>query len=283
MSPAASPEALAADWSGQPEPDVFRLKEARRAFRIFWRLTLASMQGFTNQRLLGWVWWLIDPLALIGVYALVFGVILGMREGPEGAAYPFFLTCALVPWRWLSLATRRGGAAFLTNAPLLSSTLVGRRLVMSSQVASASLECLMGIPVLLVFMLVYDRPFTLELLWLPVPLLVLGVLVMAVSFMMCPLMVMLPDLGNAYDVFLRVAFFLTPCVYSLERIPADLRDTYVAVNPLAGIIEGIRRPLFDASPPLWDALGWSAVWAVGLFVVGHWMFKRLGNDAIRML
>ena len=44
-----TPDALAADWSGQPEPDVFRLKEARRAFRIFWRLTLASMQGCCHQ------------------------------------------------------------------------------------------------------------------------------------------------------------------------------------------------------------------------------------------
>jgi len=256
---------------------------AQRNFATFWRLTLASVQGFSDQRLLGWIWWLIDPLALIGVYALVFGVILGVREGPEGAAYPFYMTCALVPWRWFSAATRRGGAAFQSNAALLSSTLVGRRLVLSSQVAAASLECLVGIPVLLVFLLVYDRSVTSALLWLPLPLLVLGTLVMAVSFILCPLMVMLPDLGNAYEVFLRVLFFLTPCVYSLERIPEATRSLYVALNPLAGVIEGIRRPLFDGLPPLWDALGWSAAWALLLLLVGHWMFRRLGNDAIRML
>ena len=80
--------------------------------RIFWRLTAASLRTYSSQRLLGWAWWLLDPLALIAVYALVFGDWLNLRGGPEGANYPFFLACALIPWRWYSLATRRGGMGF---------------------------------------------------------------------------------------------------------------------------------------------------------------------------
>ena len=251
--------------------------------RIFWRLTAASLRTYSSQRLLGWAWWLLDPLALIAVYALVFGDWLNLRAGPEGANYPFFLACALIPWRWYSLATRRGGMGFVTSSALLNSTLVNRRVVVTSQAAAATVESLLGVGVLLIMMLVYDRPWSPTLLTLAAPLAVMALHILAVSYALAPLMAMLPDLGNAHEVGLRLLFFLTPCLYSLERVPEAFRSWYVALNPLVGIIEGIRRPLYEDLPPLWGALGWSALWGVLLLLVGNWIFKRLSNDAIRML
>jgi ABC-2 type transport system permease protein len=260
-----------------------RFRTARHNLRVFRRLTEASLRAFSSERLLGWGWWLIDPLALIAVYALVFGELLHLREGPEGADYPFFLACALVPWRWYSLATRRGGNAFLSSRPMLSSTLVNKRVVVTSQAAAATVESLLGIGVLLVMMVVYQRPWSPTLLTLAAPIAVMGLHILAISYLLAPLMVMLPDLGNAYEVLLRLGFFLTPCLYSLERVPEVHRGWYIAANPMVGIIEGIRRPLYEGLPPLWDALGWSVIWGVALFLAGNWVFKRLGNDAIRML
>ena len=66
-------------------------------------------------------------------------------------------------------------------------------------------------------------------------------------------------------------------------MPEVHRDWYVIANPLVGVIEGIRRPLYEGLPPLWEPLGWSALWAGVVLVLGNWVFKRLGNDAIRML
>ncbi len=255
----------------------------RHQFGVFRRLTGASLRAYTSQRMLGWVWWIIDPLTLIAVYALIFGDLLNLRKGPEGVQYPFFLACALIPWRWFSLATRRGAGAFVSSTQMLSSTLVNRRVVVTSQAAAASLENVFGILVLVVMMIIYDRPFTMALLVLPIPLAVMGIQILALSYLLSPLFVMLPDLSNVYDVLLRLGFFLTPVLYSLERIPEQHRWWYVIVNPMVGVLEGIRRPLHDGLFPRWDALGWSALWALALLALGNWLFRRLGNDAIRML
>jgi ABC-type polysaccharide/polyol phosphate export permease len=255
----------------------------RHELRVFRRLTAASLRAYSSQRLLGWLWWILDPLILIAVYALVFGELLHLRQGPEGTDYPFFLTCALVPWRWFSLATRRGGGAFVTSTPLLSSTLVNRRVIVTSQAAAATIECLLGLVVLLAMMIVYERPWSPALLMMAAPLAVMALHILAISYLLAPLMVMLPDLGNFYEMFLRLGFFLTPCLYSLERVPEAHRGWYVIVNPLVGVIEGIRRPMYEGLAPLWEPLGWSAAWAVMLLIIGNWSFKRLGNDAIRML
>jgi len=254
----------------------------RHHLRVFLRLTAASLKAYSSERLLGWTWWLIDPLALIAVYALVFGEWLQVRAN-DVSDYPFFLTCALVPWRWYSLASRRGGLAFVTSKPMLSSTLVNRRVVVTSQAAAATVESLLGIGVLLVMMFVYGRSWDPVLLTLAAPLAVMALHILALSYLLAPLMVMLPDLGNLYEVVLRLGFFLTPCLYGIDQIPAAHRGWYVVVNPLAGIIEGIRRPLYDGLPPLWEPLGWATAWGVLLLVVGNWVFRRLGNDAIRML
>ena len=66
-------------------------------------------------------------------------------------------------------------------------------------------------------------------------------------------------------------------------MPESWRPWYEALNPFVGILEGVRRPFHDGAPPLWGALGWSALWAVAFWVVGRLVFRRLNADAVRML
>ena len=113
------------------------------------------------------VWWVLDPLILVGVYALVFGSWLGLRHGPEGLAYPLFLACALIPWRWFSTATISGANAFVRNGSLLTSVPLRRGSVVLAEQLATLAVALAGLPILALFMWFYDKPATWELLWLP--------------------------------------------------------------------------------------------------------------------
>jgi len=250
---------------------------------VVWRLTIANVVGRVSDRVLGAVWWLLDPLILIGVYALVFGSFLGFGRHPDQRAYPLFVACALIPWRWFSLASAQGAAAFSRNAIVLSSIPVNREAVLLSEWLAATGQSLAGVAVLLVAMGIYDCPITWNLLLLLPPLAVLGALGLGVAYLLCPFFVMLPDLRDLYTALLRLGWFLSPGLYPLSRVPASVRGVYVALNPLAGVLEGLRRPIHAGLPPDWHALAWSAAWAIGLLVVGRAVFHRLSNDAVRML
>ncbi|MHC4844567.1 MAG: ABC transporter permease [Planctomycetota bacterium] len=246
-------------------------------------LALTAARRSTSDRLLGPLWWVLDPLILVGVYALVFGSWLGLRHGPEGLAYPLFLACALIPWRWFSTATISGANAFVRNGSLLTSVPLRRGSVVLAEQLATLAVALAGLPILALFMWFYDKPATWELLWLPVPLAVLALLSAGISYVLCPLTVLLPDAANAWGAVMRILWFLSPGLYSVERVPDAWRSWYEALNPFVGILEGVRRPVHDAAPPLWGALGWSALWAVALWIVGRMLFRRLSADAVRML
>ena len=250
---------------------------------LIWRLTVAALQRFTTERMFGSLWWILDPLIMIAVYVVVLSGILGaIRPGAQDT-YPLFLACGLIPWRWNAVATTRAANAFLANSGLLTATPINRDAVYLAEFGASSVQALMGIPVLFGFMIYYDRAITINLLWLPVPLFILGVLICGIGYGLCGLTVLLRDTGNAYAAFLRLLWFLSPGLYSLDRIPEQYRQLYCYANPFAGILEGIRRPIHDGLPPNWEALTASAVWAVVVLLLGRIFFLRLKNDAIRML
>ena len=254
------------------------------AGQVFRQLMRTAIRRTTSDRLLGPLWWLIDPLVLIAVYALVFGEFLGLRKGPGGTPdYPLFLACGLVAWRAFSTSTAFGASAFQRNATLLTSVPISRHAVVLSEQAAGMVQGLAGLVVLVAFMLVYGRPVTLNLFWLPVPLVALAVLSVGTSYLLCPFTSLVPDIANAWAAFLRLVFFLSPGLYGLDRVPESMRAWYVALNPLAGILEGVRRPIYDGLPPEWGALGWSMLWALVLLAIGRYAFDRLSPSAIRRL
>lgn len=247
------------------------------------RLAVASMRRQTSEHLLGWGWWLIDPLAMVTVYALVFGGMLGLARNSSIDAYPLFLACALIPWRWFSLATTKGATSFVSNKVILTSLPVPRVIVLLAEQAAVTVQGLAGLPVLALFMVVYAKPVSASLLWLPLPLLVMAGLTVGMGLLMCPIAVIMPDVVNAWNVVLRVTWFLSPGMYGIEQVPESWRGLYMALNPFVGVMEGIRRPIADGLPPLWDALAFSAAWAVLLIIVGQAVFRRLSTESIRML
>lgn len=281
MTPLASPGSTAVAES--VPPGKASISPGREAWQLFLWLTFSMVRRGTADRLLGAWWWVIDPLVLIGVYAIVFGEWMGLRHGPEGGAYALFVASALVTWRCFSLATASGANAFLRNTSLLTSVPISREVVLLSEQAAALLRSLAGLPVLILFMLVYETPFTWNLALVPLAMATLVLLSAGVAYVLCPLTTLLPDVTDAYAAWLRLAWFLSPGVYSLARVPEDFRPWYVALNPFVGIFEGVRRPILEGLPPLWDALGWSALWAVTLCFVGRTLFRRWSHDVIRML
>ena len=160
-------------------------------------------------------------------------------------------------------------------------------MIVLSEVWASTIEALLGVPVLLALMLWLERPITIHLLWLPIPLLIMGVFATGTAYLLCPLNVLVRDTANLHAAVLRVMWFLSPGLYSLgfvtDRLDAGWASAYVALNPFVGLLEGVRRPLHDGLPPPWEALGWSAAWAVGVLVAGRWVFGRLQNAAVRML
>jgi len=263
------------------QPNV--LKSRVRVLELTWRLTVAALGRFTSDRVFGLWWWAVDPIIMITVYAIVFGNFFNLMGRDVPAAYPLFLACALIPWRWFSVSATRGANSFLANSGLLISTPVNRRALVMSELLASTFEAAVGILILVGFMLYYDRTMTWNLALLPLPLLIMGTLAAGISLLLCPLTVLFRDFSNIFAATLRPIWFLSPGLYSYHDVPERYRMTWAALNPFVGIFEGIRRPIHDGTTPLWTPLAFSAAWAIVMLLFGNWAFRRFGNASVRML
>ncbi|MFV2072814.1 MAG: ABC transporter permease [Thermoanaerobaculales bacterium] len=233
--------------------------------RLLWRhralvavLVRRELDARYRASFLGFFWSLLNPLLLLGVYAVVFTYIFNPRF-PGGDPYPLFLFSGLLPWLFFSGAVIDGSVSLVDNGPLLSKVMCPPEIFPAVTVLAHLVHHLLALPVLLAAMIVaallgaHSFPWTIVLVPLAlVPwILVTGGAALAVS----ALSVHYRDMRDLVGHLLNLLFFASPIIYSLEgmQVPWPLRRVLV-LNPLASLVEVYRDAAFAgemSSPKTW--------------------------------
>src|SRR3954470_4794215 len=130
---------------------VSELAEARELFR---NLTLRELRGKYKRSALGWAWSMINPLATMGIFTVVFHFLIKVEPdvgNPSGLhSFPFFLLCALLPWNFLLNGMMNGMGAPLANAGLIKKVYFPREVLTASVVAAWAVQFAIELVVLMV-------------------------------------------------------------------------------------------------------------------------------------
>ena len=265
-------------------PDEFLFKRRvhlRSALPELWRgrgliRTLAErdLRVRYKQAVLGFIWAVLSPFVLMLVFSLFFQRI--AKVNTHGVPYPLFAYLGLLPWTFFSSSVSNGGTNILSNSGLLNKIYCPREVFPIAGVVVTAADTAMSIVVLAVIFAVYTfAPPLVGLLWVPVLLLVLVVFTVGVTLIVSATIVYFRDLRQAIPMILQLGLFATPVAYGMELIPQRYWTIYVALDPLAMVISGLRQALlFHQSPDLTllaVASISSAVWLVG----GYLGFKKL--------
>jgi len=219
---------------------------------------------------LGFLWSLFNPLGMMTILTVVFSVFLKS----DIRNFPVFILVALLPWRFFSISTSNALWSIVGNAPLVTKVYFPRQiLVLSSNLANFLGSC-MEFVVLLPLMLLLGMKMTYFIVFLPVILLLELILVFGISLSLAALNVYYRDINQLWDLTLQIGFFVTPILYGISLIPDKYLVAY-SLNPLARVIESVRRILFyGVMPTIWDFL---ILFVSGIFftVLGYLIFQRL--------
>lgn len=223
---------------------------ARRYRHSLWLLTSRDLRVRYSTSFLGYLWSVLDPLAMSAIYFFVFTVVFQRDVGFE--PYIVFLLSGLLPWMWLSGAVSDSTRAFIKEARLIRSTKVPPTIWVARLTLAKGIEFLAALPVLALFAIFAGATLGREVLLFPLGILLQAALVLGIGLLVAPLTVFFRDLERAVKLVLRFAFYATPIVYDLGDLPANLQ-TLGAFNPLAGILSIYRSAFFP------EALDWTAV------------------------
>jgi len=232
--------------------------------------------------LLGYVWTILDPLLMTGVYWFVFSVIF-VRGGVGEQPYILFLILGLLSWQWFSASVTETSRALTSETRLVRSTRLPREIWVLKVVGSKGLEFFFSLPVVVMFMIIYRKPPAWEIVLFPLAVLLQAVLLTGIGLALAAATVLVRDLQRVVRIGLRVMFYLSPVIYSVNAIDIGPLRSLFALNPMTGIIELYRALAFPDAFAGWAVIGVSALICVGALLLGALVFRRLESAVLKEL
>jgi homopolymeric O-antigen transport system permease protein len=254
--------------------DVYRYRE------LLGNLFRRDLQAKYRGSALGVLWTIANPVMLMGVYLLVFGVVWPAKFSSIDH-YPLFLLSGLALWTFFAAAVQSATRSMLDNANLIRKTRFPRQLVPLS-VVFAHLVSFAAMLVLLLVINFVALPRVRATEWLAVPLAVLFVgMVCGLGLLVAALNVLFRDIEFIVAALLVPWFFLTPILYGLDTVSAKHQHIGAVIhwaNPLSPAVEALRAPLFLGELPRWTDTLYLVVACLVALALAAWVFLRVDDQ-----
>jgi len=241
-------------------------------------LTRREIAARYKGSVLGSVWALLLPLAMLLVYTFVFSVVFNARwsvdggESPRGA-YAVFLFSGLVLYGLIAEVLNRAPGLLLENVAYIKKVAFPLEVMPVVTVLAALFNAVLSFGVMAIVYLAAIGLPPLSALVVPLYVVAAGLIAVGLGWLFAGLGVYLRDIRQIVGVVTTALMFLSPVFYPLAQVPESFRAALM-LNPLTPLLEGMREALFAgtvAVPALAGVLAFSVFVAFG----GRWVFGRL--------
>lgn len=227
---------------------------------LFWR----DIRVRYRQTWLGIGWALIQPLFMTGIFAIVFGLFIGVNTA--GVPYPVFVMSGILPWSFFSQALSQSATSILSNSNLVTKVYFQRMIIPLAAVLSAFTDFMIGMLLLAVALIYYRILPGAQILVLPAFILLAIVSSLGVGLLFAGISAKYRDVRYVLPFLMQAWLFATPVIYPTTVVKPEWRFLY-AMNPMAGVVEGFRWSIFG-TPMNVATFGASTAVALVLFWLG---------------
>ena len=265
--------------SKTPE-SVRRLQELFRYRGLLRNLVVSELKVRYKNSALGFVWSLLNPLGMMVVFTVVFGVLWPNNYIEK---YPLFLLCGLLPWNYLAASINSSTNSIVANSNLVKKVYFPREVLPISSVLAQLINFLLAFIVLFAVLLIFRSNLSPWLPLLPAVILIQTVFTLGVALVLSTLNVFYRDTAIILEVVMLAWFFLTPIFYSVEMLPAtydlmgltlDVPRIYYIVNPMASLVNMYRDMLYYGYRTDIDFFMRTTATAFVVLGFGFWFFMR---------
>lgn len=246
------------------------LKEIYQYREMIRMLVRRDLRGRYKASFLGFLWTFINPLLQLGVYTIVFSII--MRSNIE--KYYLYLFIALIPWMFFSASIQGGATCVIAQKDMVSKIRFPRQVLPIAHVTSCFVNMLLCFVVVLLVCL-----FSVGLNYLVLPMLIPVMfteflLALGICFIVAGATVYFRDLEHITGILVMLWQFLTPVMYSVDMVPENLRNIFM-LNPMTPIIVCYRDILYHKQVPQLQTLLVSFGLGLLFLIFGWLLFSRL--------
>jgi len=253
-------------WSSLNLAELWHYREL--IYFLAWR----DVKVRYKQTLIGVVWVLFQPLAMMAVFWLIFGrVVQGVPS--DGVPYPLYVLVALLPWQFFSRVISESTSSLITDQRLITRVYFPRLVVPIATALTAFVDFALAMFLVGLLMMWFGTFPGPPVLLLPLAMLLMVAAALGVGFWLSALNVEYRDVMHAIPFLVQLWFFVTPVVYSVSWLPQQWEMLF-SLNPMTAVVDGFRSCLLGSELARPYSAAISAAVAITLFVSGVIWFRR---------
>lgn len=254
---------------------ITRLAELYRYRELVKNLVVRDLKLRYRNSVLGFLWCLLNPLLMMGVFTMVFTVLLPNNTIEK---FPVFILTGLLAWQLHSTALLGAINSIVSHASLVQKVYFPREVLPISLVLSSTVNFLLSLVALFVMVMLFQVPLTGAVLLLPVVVAVQVVFTVGVALVLSAMNVYFRDTASIMETLMLAWFFLTPIFYRIEDVfPVYSRLMYI-LNPPASFVAAYRDLLYYGVITDWTFFSRTAVTSAATLVVGYVIFLKLSRS-----
>jgi lipopolysaccharide transport system permease protein len=252
------------DMLAQAKP-FFEAKE------LLFAWTGRNIRGRYQQSVLGWLWAILQPVATVAIFTIIFTRIVPVDTGD--VPYIVFSYVALVPWTFLAASLTDMVNSIVQNMDLVKKIYFPREVLPTAAMIARLMDFGIATTLIVVLLVVYQAPFF-PTGWLVLPfiLIVQILLILGLGFLGASLNVFYRDVQSLLTLVIQLWFYASPIIYPVTLIPDKFKLFYF-LNPMAGIITAYRDVIINGEMPGTYMIP-STIVTVFLFILGYLFFKK---------
>jgi ABC-type polysaccharide/polyol phosphate export permease len=210
-------------------------------------------------------------------FTVLFTKVTHIRGIPKDVPYVLFSYLGLIPWAFFSSAVSGGSSSLTSQVPLLNKLYCPREVFPLNAMGDACFDALIASTILLILFPIEGFAPKIETLWFPIVLLPLFMASLGVALFTSVVTVYVRDFSQIVPMALQIGLFATPVAYPLDQLIRNptLQLVYSGINPIAPVLDSLRRTVLQGMQPDWPALAIGGASSFLMMTVGYLFFKRL--------
>lgn len=253
------------------------IKNIKKYFRYAVRSAKAELKSEVSDSYLNWLWWVIEPLCFMLIYVFVFGTVFKASE----QYFATFVFLGLTAWEFFNRMLNGSVKLIISNRDLVTKVYIPKYILLLSKSFTYLFKLFISFGIVFILMVFTKVPITLNILYMFPILIVLYIVSFGIGMLLMHFGVFLDDLANLVHIFLRMLLYLSGVFYDITtRLGGDLAYYLVRLNPIAFIMNQLRKTVIYAGNPSFEGLAfWLVMGLIILFLGIHVIHKNENSYA----
>ena len=250
---------------------------------LIWKLAKNDFKNRYAGSYFGRIWAFAHPIVTVLLYWFVFGHVM-MQDKKEiltagvDAPYVLWLTAGLVPWFFFSEALNNGTTSLMEYSYLVKKVVFKISVIPIVKIIAALFTHVFFVCFLLIMYFVYGYAPSVYLIQLAYYTFCMFMLVLALSYSTCAIVVFFRDLLQIINILLQAGMWATPILWNVARLGEDsVIAAILRCNPVFYIVDGYRNAMFGKIW-FWENIKAGVyfwLFVASLFVIGAHIFRKL--------